>query len=293
MTTQTLDRQSEYDAWGWFYDQTMGETYAKIQLACLEKFLLPQISSSAKLLDVCCGTGHLSRSLVQKGYQLSGVDSSGQMLQYAEKNTPEADFQLVDVRYAEFPPATFDAAFSMSASLNHMMGLNELELVCRQVHQSLKPGGFLLFDLNHHEQMQKWWMGRVAEGQISRDYAWSIRPTYDAESHRGRFTVTMHRRRSPQRKLADLPKQLLYRFLQLDLRRTNRWRHQLLEKFDRWQPTWEKSQATYDVYGFEIEPVVSLLSQIGFQAVQVYDLVGNSHIDANHSAYFLCRKMED
>jgi SAM-dependent methyltransferase len=291
MTTQTLDRYSEYDAWGWFYDQTMGPAYAKTQFACLEKLLLPQVSASAKLLDVCCGTGYLVRSLTMRDYQVTGIDGSEQMLRYAAKNVPEADFQLADVRYFELPQKTFDAAFSTSASLNHMMGLNELELVLRRIYHSLKPGGFFLFDLNHHDQMQKWWRDRVAEGEISGDYAWSIRPMYHPANHQGAFTVTMYRR-SGSWQITELPKRLLYRFLQLDLRRTNRWRHQLLAQFDRWQPTWQKSEATYEVYGFEVDAVTDLLKRVGFQTVQVCDLAGSPNVDADHSAYFLCRKPE-
>jgi SAM-dependent methyltransferase len=291
MTTQTLDRYSEYDAWGWFYDQTMGPAYAKTQFACLEKLLLAQVSAPAKLLDVCCGTGHLVRSLTMQGYRVTGIDGSEQMLQFASKNAPEADFQLADVRYFDMSQQQFDAAFSTSASLNHMIGLNELELVLRRVYQSLKPGGLFLFDLNHHEQMQKWWRDRVAEGEIGSDYAWSIRPAYNSANHQGAFTVTMYRR-SNGWKIAELPKRLLYRFLQLDSRRTKQWRHQLLAQFDRWQPTWQKSQATYEVYGFEIGTVTDLLKQVGFQTVQVCDLNSSPNVDANHSAYFLCHKPE-
>jgi SAM-dependent methyltransferase len=297
MTAQILDRYSEYDAWGWFYDQTMGPSYAKLQLACLERLLLPKVQPPAPLLDVCCGTGHLVQALVARGYPVTGLDGSEQMLRYAAKNAPGAFFQLTDVRDFALPPQTrFAAAFSTSASLNHMMGPTELERVLRRVYHYLQPGGFFLFDLNHHAQMQKWWRGQVAEGQIGPNFAWSICPTYSADQQLGAFTVTMYQR--PARRsltdwqLTDWPKRCLYWLLQADFRRTNRWRHQVLDQFHRWQPTWQKTQATYEVYGFEIDAVEKIAEQVGFGAVQVCDLAGNSAVDANHSAYFLCHKLE-
>jgi SAM-dependent methyltransferase len=268
MTHQTLDRYSEYDAWGWFYDQTMGPAYCKVQWQSLQQFLLSQISQNAHLLDVCCG--------------------SEQMLHYAQRNAPEAKFHLADVR--SFNTAErFDAAFSTSASLNHMMSLADLEQVLSNVYQALKPGGLFLFDLNHHDQMQKWWCNRIAEGAIDGTHAWSICPTYSPNTQKGAFTVTMYRQ-GPQTHWLDKPKQLVYQFLSLDLRRTKRWRHQLLEHFHQWQPTWQKSQATYEVYGYQIDTVIASIRQSGFQSVQASNSSGHSSIDSDHSAYLLCRK---
>ena len=81
----------------------------------------------------------------------------------------------------------FDGVISTSASLNHMPTLQDLEQVFAQVYASLRPGGLFLFDLNHPQQMQKWWQGTPTEGDILEHCAWMVTPRYDIAKKARRF----------------------------------------------------------------------------------------------------------
>ena len=54
----------------------------------------------AEILDLACGPGNITQYLLQKrpDFQILGTDLSKKMLELAEKNNPEAKFQILDLR---------------------------------------------------------------------------------------------------------------------------------------------------------------------------------------------------
>lgn len=54
----------------------------------------------AKILDVACGPGNITRYLLSKrsDFQILGIDIALNMIELAQKNNPEASFSLMDCR---------------------------------------------------------------------------------------------------------------------------------------------------------------------------------------------------
>lgn len=104
-----------------------------------------------RVLEICCGTGKLSRMLAQQGYDVQGVDKSAAMIREA-RALAEADgmnipFHCADA--AEFHlNSTFDAAFSFFDSLNNIVEMEQFQAALTNVKRHLNPGGHFLFDLN-------------------------------------------------------------------------------------------------------------------------------------------------
>ncbi|ELR97038.1 trans-aconitate 2-methyltransferase [Gloeocapsa sp. PCC 73106] len=281
------NRYQEYDTWAWLYNQTMGPEYSKSQLQPIETLLLPKIAKNTKVLDVCCGTGHLVQLLSEKGYQMTGLDGSEAMLTYASKNAPQAQFILDDARTFELPPI-FDAVFSTSASLNHIMSIDELKQVFERVYAALKENGLFLFDLNHPNQMTKWWTGGIAEGEITSNYAWAIASRYYPQDNTGYFKVILFQAPTNQTNPLKLPKLLLYKLL--NLRILTRLRLKVLARFSQWEKNWQSSEITYHVKGYPHAEVESALIAAGFSDIELRTLEGDNTIDENHSVYFICHK---
>jgi SAM-dependent methyltransferase len=281
------NRYQEYDTWAWLYNQTMGPQYSKNQLQPLETLLLPRILPDAQILDLCCGTGHLAQHLIRKGYHVTGLDGSKAMLAYAAQNAPEAKLILDDARTFELP-FKFDAVFSTSASLNHMMSLEELKQVFSQVHAALKENGVFLFDLNHPTQMAKWWRGGIAEGEIESEYAWAIASNYNPQDSTGYFKVILFQSPKNQSHSSGLPRRLLYKLLSLRL--FTRFRLRVLARFSQWEKDWQSTVTIYHVKGYPSSEVESALVATGFTDIEIRTLDGWSQVDDNHSAYFICRK---
>lgn len=281
------NRYQEYDTWAWLYNQTMGPEYSQQQLQPLEILLLPKLPQSAKILDLCCGTGNLTQLLIRQGYHVTGLDGSEAMLAYASVNAPQAEFILNDARTFELPNH-FDAVISTSASLNHLMSIEDLKQVFGQVYTALKENGLFLFDLNHPTQMAKWWRGGIAEGEIKSNYAWAIVSNYHQQDNTGYFKVILFRPSKNQRTVFGYLRGLLYKLL--SLRILTRFRLRLLARFSQWEKNWPSTEMSYYVRGYSCSEIQSTLEAVGFTDVEIRTLDGSSHVDDNHSAYFICRK---
>ena len=89
-----------------------------------------------RILDLGCGTGHLTAQIAERGAVVTGLDASVSMIAQARQNYPKLKFTLADAR--DFPASEpFDAVFS-NAALHWMP---DAEAVIAAVHQALKPGG--------------------------------------------------------------------------------------------------------------------------------------------------------
>ena len=281
----------EYDTWAGLYDLTMGSTYGESQLKILERILLPELPERCRLLDLCCGTGQLAVSLSLKGYQVTGIDSSVQMLKYARKNSRYqgslARFVLGDARDFSLNNPV-NAVISTSASLNHIMSLDELKNVFLQVNRSLIDGGAFFFDINHHGQMQKWWNNQMAEGEIKSNYAWGIIPNYNSESRKGAFKViTYNSTESRGSNLKQNFKNIVYKIL--GRQRLTRLRLKVLSNFGAWQPDWKYDEVNYPVRGHRIEEVRQALTATGFDKIFI-TTVDDMELNNDRSAYFLAYK---
>jgi SAM-dependent methyltransferase len=144
---------SGYDAYADTYDDEKRlERYQGI-VEQVEKLILQYLPEGARILDLGCGTGHLVRHLLAKGYRVTGLDSSERMLNYASQNSPLGEFILSDVCSFEFPP-TFDAVISTNSPFHHILSFEELKCAFHNVYGSLLENGLFGFDLNVRESLQ-------------------------------------------------------------------------------------------------------------------------------------------
>lgn len=278
----TRDRYTEYDTWAWLYNQTMGPQYCTNQLPALELMLLSQLPQGAKLLDLCCGTGHLMQPLIERRYNVIGLDGSEAMLDYARQNAPQAKIILGDAR--TFKLSSLDGVYSTSASLNHVLDLEELKAVFHNVYQALNQNGSFMFDLNHAEQMEKWWNNQLAEGEIESEFAWYITPNYNKNTRLGNFKITLFQNKDHT---ITTNWKRFYKILNSPL--LTKLRLRVIANFQRWKK-WHTSEITYQVRGYLLSEVQTALAEVGFTNIEIKTIAGKSDVDNNHSAYFVCRK---
>jgi len=109
-------------------------------------------SSSAqvrRVLDVGCGAGPLTEALIEAGFEVTGVDTSAELLELARANAPEAQF--VHASIYEFKIRGYDAVVAVGEPLAyHEEGANADERIAgffQRVSEALPPGGMLIFDV--------------------------------------------------------------------------------------------------------------------------------------------------
>lgn len=186
----TAQRYEIYDRFAWFYSQGWGLDYHNEVRPVLENHVFPRLADGSRVLDLCCGSGDLSRALADRGYKVTGIDGSEEMLHCARRQVPGADFRLEDARDFRLGPQ-FSAALSTFDSLNHVLSLAELEAVFENVYRALLPGGLFVFDLNMQEAFETMWRGSFSSVQ---DTAVGItNGSYDPVEKVGRAQVTLFR----------------------------------------------------------------------------------------------------
>ena len=62
----------------------------------------------ARIADLGCGTGTLTRLLVDEGYAVDGIDISPEMIRRAQAKVPEADLRVGDAAAPGLAPASYD-----------------------------------------------------------------------------------------------------------------------------------------------------------------------------------------
>lgn len=280
------NRYTVYDHWAWLYNQSEAHLACQRLLPSLEKLLLPQLPEAAEILDLCCGTGQLAQQLIARGYQVTGLDSSEKMLHYARENAPNVQFILGDARSFKFP-STFDAVICTDSSLNHIMSLEELKRVFRNVYAALKENGLLLFDLGLENRYRNI---PITDGELKAEYGWTVGETYNLEKKTGTFIITIFRQANDKsnKKLTKFNlvirglKRLIYNnFLRYARPSTLL---QLIEK------DWQSSEIVFPVRSYSNTEVQLALEEAGFTSVNVYNLRGLAVSKEDNEVYFVARK---
>jgi trans-aconitate methyltransferase len=102
--------------------------------ASLVELLTPR--PGERILDLGCGTGHLTAAIANSGAAVVGLDHWADMLEQARAAYPRLEFVQADARDFRFGDP-FDAVFS-NATLHWV---SPPEAVVRGVRAALKPGG--------------------------------------------------------------------------------------------------------------------------------------------------------
>jgi SAM-dependent methyltransferase len=141
MTTDTHDSA----AW---YDQHVAEYASRTDAVDLsneyDRFLA-YLRPHAHILDAGCGPGRDSAAFLARGYRITALDASIEMVALASQRLEQ------HVHHLRHQEVTFDRAFDgvwANATLLHVP-LAELHLVLRNYRRALVPGGVLFASFKH------------------------------------------------------------------------------------------------------------------------------------------------
>ena len=100
-----------YDKW---YDSARGAIYDRLEKQVIDGYL-KDITIPARLLEVGCGTGHFSKYFSDRGFIITGVDISSEMIRIArQKQIPNSHFEIADGRCLPFENESFDVAVAIT-----------------------------------------------------------------------------------------------------------------------------------------------------------------------------------
>ena len=109
------------------------------------------------VVDLACGTGSVTEILARKGYRVTGVDMSEEMLTEAAMKTmdmeqpPMYSCQLLqNLRL----PRGVDMAVCALDSLDYILDPADCKEAIRRAYKALNPGGIFIFDVNTPEKLR-------------------------------------------------------------------------------------------------------------------------------------------
>jgi SAM-dependent methyltransferase len=136
-----------------FYDHFYADKDYEAECDFLEEVFRSYATAPVRsILDLGCGTGGHALILSRRGYRVTGVDRSEEMLAIARAKAVSASdpsnvptFEHFDIRSLDLG-CTFDAVIAMFAVMGYMTTNDDLLAALRSARRHLAPGGLLIFD---------------------------------------------------------------------------------------------------------------------------------------------------
>lgn len=196
-----MSTPAAYDAFAWFYNRYWNESFHRLAFPVVKRALLARLPEGAAILDVGCGTGYLARLLVERGFRVTGLDLSPEMVRYARETAPGGRFFVADAR--DFTvPRRFHAAVATFDTLNHLLAPEDLTRALGAVARALRTGGLFLFDVLEEEAYRTRWQDSYA--LVEEDHALAITGGgFDPGDRMARCRITMFRREGEHWKRTD------------------------------------------------------------------------------------------
>lgn len=126
----------DYDNWYWFKQAKKlrgGLTKETLEI------LKCELKGKPKILDLCCGTGHLVKPLSKLG-EYTGLDFAPRMIATCKERYPKEKFVVGDAEKLPFKDKSFDCVVCFW-SFHHITYPGQ---VLDEIKRVLKPGGFVL-----------------------------------------------------------------------------------------------------------------------------------------------------
>jgi SAM-dependent methyltransferase len=98
------ERYTAYDAFAQVYEKHWSSEVPPQLWTIIERLLVPHLPEKARVLDLCCGTGYTAARFVERGFDVTGLDGSKEMLRRARRSAPAARFVLKDARRFDSKP---------------------------------------------------------------------------------------------------------------------------------------------------------------------------------------------
>ena len=144
-----------YDLIAPFYDSVNGDIDYSAWADFIEKIIEREykVGRPELVLDLGSGTGRMTIELAKRGYDMTGVDSSTEMLDIARENAERmgvGDKMLwLCQDMSEFELyGTVDVTVSCLDCINHLTDTKTLSKCFSLVHNYLIPDGLFIFDIN-------------------------------------------------------------------------------------------------------------------------------------------------
>lgn len=150
-----------YEALASIYDLLMDDVDYEQWATYLHEQLQKQSCPGKQLLDLGCGTGNITIPLAQKGYAITAIDLSAEMLAQAEEKAndlrengevlsidwQQQDMTALDLYDAEDNFMLFDGVIATFDAFNYITEPEALQFLLQDLADHMQDNGILIFDM--------------------------------------------------------------------------------------------------------------------------------------------------
>ncbi|MGF7185661.1 SAM-dependent methyltransferase [Desulfitispora alkaliphila] len=126
------------------------------QLKFVEKKIGDIFNHKVAILDVGSATGGYSQELAQKGYSVTGIDLSEEMIDIAKEKAGDiAEFYVADMKELERFYGQYDALLCLGNTLPHLTTEEEVVKALEEFYQVLGTVGIAIIQLVNYDRILK------------------------------------------------------------------------------------------------------------------------------------------
>lgn len=162
MTQTEDDVQTHFDEIADQYDESLPPHVVEHYLAKRIRFV-SELMPEGSVLDVGCGTGVVASRLADRGYEVTGVDPSGGMLEHLRETDRRVNAVQGSATDLPFDDGTFDLTMCV-AVMHHIAAPTLVHAALAEMVRVTRPGGLILvWDHNPRNPYWKNLMARVPQ----------------------------------------------------------------------------------------------------------------------------------
>ncbi len=212
------------------------------------------IKNGDNIVDICCGTGGITYELYKKGFRLTGLDSSSDMLEAAASRflRSGAKIQLIcqDIRDIKLHKKQ-NAIVCINDGINYIITINDIKKAFKSIYNALLADGVFLFDISSEYKLSSMHNQSYFEEKDKSAYIWHN--TYDFNTRLLTMDISL--------------------YLQVE------------------ESLYEKSNEIHIQRAHLIDEMIDILNQIGFKKIKYYECFTlNKPADDTDRIQFTARK---
>ena len=141
-----------YNTLAHYYDALVKDEEASREwVSWIESELAP-----CDCLELACGSGEITEMLAKKGYTMTALDLSEEMVKQAKSKYLEGSIQFLcqDMRNLS-DLGSYSGIFCLCDSFNYILEKEEIDAFFHEVSQHLKPNGLFFFDTHSLDRLDR------------------------------------------------------------------------------------------------------------------------------------------
>lgn len=157
------------------------------------------------VLDLGCGTGTLTELLADKGYTMTGVDISADMLTVASAKAYESEHDILYINQDMCELSLMesqDAIISVCDSVNYLITDEDMRGAFGHIYDSLRKDGLFIFDFNTIYKYETV-IGDTTIAENREDCSFIWENYYNSTDNINEYDVTFFRRVSDEEELFE------------------------------------------------------------------------------------------